>query len=104
MERRNRARSRLSMQLTREMLHEIMGLWPWLSPKARADLEEMTLAGQHWMFTPWHTLELVHAVQRPLVTPEFRELFASRSLNETSARPIFTATCSIKSTDRVDLL
>ncbi|MEU5632344.1 hypothetical protein ACH47C_19680 [Streptomyces rishiriensis] len=38
------------------------------SPDPEAVLE-LAAAGRHWMFTPWHELTLVHAVQRPLRTP-----------------------------------
>lgn len=50
-------------------------------------------------------MDLVHAVQRPLLTPEINSLsVAPRRLNVTSARPVIHATCSINSTDRLDLL
>lgn len=99
-----RATVRLSMQLSKRALHQVMGLWGWLSDAERASLEPLALDGQHWMFTPWRTVEVVHAVQRPLMAPAMIRLAIARGHNETSAVPIFTATCSLKSTDRIDLL
>ena len=99
-----RATVRLSMMLSKEALREVMGLWRWLSEADRAVLEPLALDGQHWMLSPWRTVEVVHAVQRPLIAPEIVRLRISRGYSETSARPGFIATCSLKSTDRVDLL
>lgn len=103
---------RLSVQPNREAL-KILGIWNWLSPAQqtktitvngqRTTLEEMALRGQHWMLTPWRNLELVHAVQRPLITPEITNLAIARDDDATFALPSFTATCSIASTDRIDL-
>ena len=98
----DRAQLRLSMTLTRDDL-ALMGVWQWV-PGPTPDLERRALEGQHWMLTPWHTLELVHAVQRPLLDPEFTVLGVNRSAGETSAQPRFRAKASIKSTDRLDLL
>jgi hypothetical protein len=90
-----RATVRLSMALTRSAL-EKMGVFSLLKP-----------ADQHWMLTPWTVLEVVHAVQRPLITPEFATLtILDRVLGQpspSSARPSFQATCSIESTDRLDM-
>jgi hypothetical protein len=99
----DRALLRTSMKLSRHALWELMGIWQWVT-SSTAELERQALDGQHWMLTPWHTLELVHAVQRPLRDPEFRDLIVERSNGETSARPRFQAHLSIKSTDRLDLL
>jgi hypothetical protein len=91
----------------------ILGIWNWLTPAQQTTpfvingqsttLEKVARKGQHWMLTPWRNLELVHAVQRPLITPELLKLRIGRGANETFAQPIFTAPCSIASTDRVDL-
>ena len=66
-------------------------------------LERLARTGQHWMLTPWRNIELVHAVQRPLITPEMTALKIVRDPDQTYARPQFTTTCSIASTDRLDL-
>src|SRR5262249_7939331 len=45
---------------------------------------------------------LVHAVQKPLITPEMK-FTLGRGFGETRALPQFTASCSLKSTSVVDL-
>jgi len=100
----DRARVRLSLRLSREALHRVMGIWRWIPEADQAALEPMALDGQHWMLTPWREIEVVHAVQRPLITPEFLTLFVTRGRNDTCAVPRFLASCSLKSTDRIDLL
>jgi hypothetical protein len=32
---------------------------------------QLALKGLHWMFSPWRTIRLVHAVQQPLQAPQF---------------------------------
>jgi hypothetical protein len=97
-----RATVRLSLTLTKEVLHGIMGIWRWAKSPTDA-LERRALEGRHWMLTPWTDVEVVHAVQRPLLDPTFEELFVTRGWGDTAAWPRFRAKCSIKSTDRVDL-
>jgi hypothetical protein len=97
-----RATVRLSVKPSARALLEIMGVWRWIA--GGGELERLALDGQHWMLTPWTTLELVHAVQRPLLAPEFEKLRIDRSLGDTSAQPRFSARCSIKSSDRLDVL
>jgi len=55
------------------------------------------------MLTPWRNLELVHAVQRPLISPLITKLVVDRPDSATFALPNFTSACSIASTDRIDL-
>ena len=64
-----RAELRLSMRLSKEWL-SVLGVWNWLSSEHKSKLERMALMGQHWMLTPWRTLEAVHAVR---ATPYFPE-------------------------------
>ena len=107
-----RATLRLSVQPTRAALN-ILGVWNWLTLAQQTKtivingqsmtLERLARRGQHWMFTPWRNIELVHAVQRPLITPELLKLVIDRRPGQTFAQPIFTSPCSIASTDRVDL-
>ena len=92
---------RLSVMPSKEQL-DVLGVWHWLTPTQREKLAHAALGGQHWMLTPWRTIELVHAVQKPLIAP-FMNVGVMRDYAKTTARPIFEATCSIKSTDRVDL-
>jgi hypothetical protein len=99
-----RASIRLSMSLSTDALGK-MGLFDLLKPADQDAQRKRALTGQHWMLTPWTVVEVVHAVQRPLITPEFMVLTVlERAEGETSARPFIHATCSIDSTDRLDLL
>lgn len=59
--------------------------------------------GGHWMFTPWTTVELVHAVQRPLVVPDFESLNADRAPAAVAARLRWTSPVHAKSTLRFDV-
>lgn len=97
-----RARVRLSMKLSKAT-RDAMGLWQWMSATQRQSAGDLVLDGQHWMFTPWRVLDVVHAVQRPLIAPVISKLLLYRSLADTSVRVRFAATCSLKSTDRLDL-
>ncbi len=60
---------------------------------------------RHWMFTPWKTITIVHAVQRPLVTPEFPQpIGVLRQLGDTGAVPFIRGVpLDAKSTGRIDL-
>lgn len=98
-----RATLRLSVKPTREALR-LLGIWSWLTPAQQASLEKMARMGQHWMLTPWRNIELVHAVQRPLITPEISKHNIDRPFAATFALPNFVAACSIKSTSQLDLL
>ena len=103
---------RLSVQPSAEAL-KVLGVWNWLTDAQKTQPivingdsttpEKLARTGQHWMLTPWRNVELVHAVQRPLITPELKKVDVSRTNGETFALPNFTATCSIASTDRLDL-
>lgn len=98
-----RATVRLAMQLSKDAILGVMGLWRWLSKSDQQAQFDRIVLGKHWMFTPWRTVEVVHAVQRPLIAPEFLQLVIERGRNQTYAWPRFLATCSIRTTDRVDL-
>lgn len=107
-----RATLRLSVRPSRRALN-LLGVWNWLTDAEKTKtivingqtmtLERLARTGQHWMLTPWRNIELVHAVQRPLITPAMTELKIERDPDKTYARPAFTTTCSIASTDRLDL-
>lgn len=62
-------------------------------------------ANQHWMTTPWHELTLVHAVQRPLITPSLT-LFdiTGRGLGDTGEHLAGFVELDAPSTERIDLL
>lgn len=71
--------------------------------RAWAKLEQAILSGAHWMFTPWRTLELVHAVQKPLVVPTPDRILASRHAGDIAARLDFSPPLHSKSTARLDV-
>jgi hypothetical protein len=96
-----RATLRLSVSPTPEAL-ALMSIWNWLPAAEQAKQRARARRGRHWMLTPWRTLELVHAVQKPLISPTI-DVRITRGFGQTSAQPNFLATVSLKSTDRVDL-
>jgi len=96
-----RATLRLSVRPSAEALR-LLAVWSWLTDADRASLERLAREGQHWMLTPWRTVELVHAVQKPLIAPDLK-LQLDRFYGETFASPHFTARVSLATTDRVDL-
>lgn len=58
--------------------------WQWLvDAKDDNKLKSQVLAGLHWMMTPYRELTLVHAVQQPLLTPQFQKLRSHRKVGET---------------------
>ena len=98
-----RARLRLSMRLAPDAL-PLLGVFQMLGAGDQNAQHARAVNGQHWMLTPWTVLEVVHAVQRPLLTPEFTMLNVhARSTGQTSAYPLFHTRCSIATTDRLDL-
>lgn len=100
-----RAKLRLTMRIGKSDLFERMGLWQWLDPAIQQKIERATLEGRSWLFTPWQEVELVHAVQRPLIRPSIPALeIGMRDPGATFALPRFHAEVSLKSTDRLDLL
>ena len=97
-----RAKLRLSVKPEPAAL-ALMGLWQWLGNLEQRKIKKRTLNGQHWMFTPWLEIELVHAVQKPLITPELT-LQLYREAKRTWAVPQFSTPLSLKSTDHADLM
>jgi len=108
-----RATLRLSIQPEAQALG-LMGLWNWLKKPQQQQmivvdgqamtLETFALNGQHWMITPWRNVELVHAVQRPLITPQLDKFLPhTRRTGQTAVEIGFQTPCSIASTDRLDL-
>ena len=57
-----------------------MKIWSLIeaaNPAQLADLRTLALNGGHWMLTPPRLLTLVHAVQQPLIEPQFQNLEAA---------------------------
>ncbi len=99
-----RAKLRLSMRIRKRDLFERMGLWQWLDEPTQQKIEAATLDGRSWLFTPWQDVELVHAVQRPLLKPEIKLLVINRNFGATFASPRLLVECSLNTTDHLDLL
>ncbi|HEX8917491.1 MAG TPA: hypothetical protein VF898_03230, partial [Chloroflexota bacterium] len=98
-----RAVVRLSMKLSDRAL-ATMGVFAWLDAAGQAAQQQRARDGQHWMLTPWRELEVVHAVQRPLKTPDIATIsILPRGPGDTNARPMILAQCSVASTNRLDL-
>ncbi len=88
-----------------------LGLWEWLKadPNVSAAqinlLQAQAVKGSHWMFTPFRELLLVHAVQQPLLAPEFSPGFgAQKGLGQTFARLSDKLPISGKSTSKVNVV
>lgn len=66
-----------------------MALWTWMiekDPQEAMKLKEHILRGRHWMFTPSRKIKLVHAVKKPLSSPEFQSVHSQKRLSEPSAK------------------
>lgn len=61
--------------------------------------------GVHWMFSPWRTLRLVHAVQQPLIKPimEKASTASRKDFDDTFARITTVISLSGSSTDKIDV-
>lgn len=66
-------------------------------------IEPLVRAGQHWMFTPNRMVELVHAVQKPLIIPSVATIHASRASGALAAKLSFRTPIHCKSTARLDI-
>ncbi len=84
----------------------LMNLWNWLSDAglATTSLQSLILSGQHWMFTPYRELTIVHAVQQPLLAPDLPAVTPSRSAGDTFALVDGDITFDPPSTQRLDVL
>lgn len=92
-------KSAIGMMAVREMA---AGLKP--EAAVAEDIDSQIRAGQHWMFTPWRVVEIVHAVQKPLVTPQITNLTIGRTLGDAVAAPeIQELPLHAKSTAHVDM-
>ena len=68
-----------------------------------AGLRTLALNGGHWMLTPPRLLTLVHAVQQPLLEPQFQKLDAVKTLGQTYATLTDEFPVDGKSTIKVDI-
>ncbi|MEP6763551.1 MAG: hypothetical protein ABJB66_04525 [Gemmatimonadaceae bacterium] len=98
-----RATLRLSARMDEATL-KLMGVWNWIPEKDRtAALERSAKSGALWPLTPWREIEIVHAVQKPLLAPDIKEMVLDRSNGVTWVRPGVEAVCHCASTEHVDL-
>jgi len=83
-----------------------MGLWSWLlaSGGGTPALQQIITSGQHWMFTPYRDVVIVHAIRQPLLPPQFATLTDSRSLGDTFALLDGGIACDPPSTSRLDIV
>jgi hypothetical protein len=79
-----------------------MAIWNWIL-EVNPNPGDLALNGGHWMMTPPKTLTLVHAVQQPLIEPQFQSLASARNLGDTKAHLTDEIPISGKSTAKVDI-
>ena len=83
-----------------------MQIWAWIleaKPSNLTELQQLALDGGHWMLTPPRTLTLVHAVQQPLIEPQFQNLTSFKGIGSTQAVLVDEYPVSGKSTIQVDM-
>lgn len=86
---------------------QTLGIWNWMQEAAPTNLPQLrqdVVEGRHWMVTPTRQIVLVHAVQQPLIAPQFHLLTPNRHLGETFAYIVDDQPMPIdgKSTVKVD--
>ena len=84
----------------------VMTLWSWLNSAGLASpsLQALILSGQHWMFTPYRELTIVHAVRQPLLPPDLPTVTPSRTAGTTFASIDGDITFDPPSSQRLDVL
>lgn len=98
-----RATLRISSMLEDESLN-FMGVWNWVRESARDEaLKRRALAGKLWSLTPVREMEIVHAVQRPVLKPNITSLLLHKQAGATWVLPTVVATCHRESTIKFDL-
>jgi hypothetical protein len=85
-----------------------LGMWQWLAqavpPANLAALKKAVETGAHWLTSPDRPLTLVHAVRRPLKTPEWKFPHVDRKLGQTFATIVDRAfDFSRRSTGKVEV-
>lgn len=86
---------------------DLMGIRDWcereLNGQALDQAIEAMKQNRSWLVTPWHDLELVHAVQHPLVLPHLERLTASRYRAQTSVDLSGVVPVDPASTEKVEV-
>ncbi|MGD9534574.1 MAG: hypothetical protein AB7V56_12500 [Candidatus Nitrosocosmicus sp.] len=86
---------------------EKMALWKSMyekDPDSASSLRAAIVLGRHWMFTPSRKIKLVHAVKKPLSSPEFQTVISQRNLGEPSTNFIGRIYVHGKSTQRIVII
>jgi hypothetical protein len=84
---------------------DVLAIWRLISPAKRGALAPGAGTGQHWMLTPYRSVELVHAVQHPLTAPQLVKPALIRSPGETFvAFRTGTVSSHAKSTGRLEIV
>jgi len=89
-----------------EALERYSALMPRLQAGANGiKVKETASQGQHWMFSPWRKIRLVHAVQQPLEKPVMTKAFTrvEREFNDGTATIFSVITVHGASTEKLDL-
>ena len=103
-----RARVRVSSILP-QIAIPAMAVWQMFMDRnpSPADITSVgtdVATGQHWMFTPWRVIELVHATQKPLITPAVKQpITVDRDLGSIKAVPTMVLALHAKSTAKIDV-
>lgn len=87
-------------------LDKISGLLPQISTGINSGrVTQHARKGVHWMFSPWRTIRLVHAVQQPLEKPamEKNSTASRRNYEDTFAKITTVMNVHGSSTDKVDV-
>jgi hypothetical protein len=86
----------------------MLGMYNWISQfyggAVPAAFQQDAVNGLHWSMTPFTTVQLVYAVQKPLLAPAFPVMGPLKQLGWTYAEIFGDLTYSPKSTARTDLL
>ncbi len=84
---------------------ETMGMWQWTEERgtpALQSLRTLSTSGRNSLITPYRTLTLIHAVQRPLLDPAL-EVKPGKEIGDTFATLDGKAAVHVKSTGHIDV-
>ncbi|RIK10535.1 MAG: hypothetical protein DCC50_14765 [Acidobacteria bacterium] len=86
---------------------DLMGVLRWCEEELVGDDLDRAVGlieeNRSWLVTPWHELELVHAVQHPLVVPDLEALTGDRGHGRTTFDLAGVVPVDVASTERVEL-
>jgi hypothetical protein len=86
---------------------DLMGILRWCEQELSGDAFDQAIRylkeNRSWLVSPWHDLELVHAVQHPLVVPTFDLLEGHRYRGQTSFDLTGIVPVDPPSTDKIEV-